>query len=163
MTHTTVEPSLYREAMSRYAGHVQILTAEHSGVKRGVTVTAACSVSDNPGTVLACIAKANPLNEVFSAAGVFALNTLSAQHQELADIFSGLIRMEGNERFTHGQWDVIETGAPTLVGAAAVFDCRLIEIKDVATHMVLLGEVVHVRLGEDGPALIYKNRSYHQL
>jgi hypothetical protein len=37
---------------------------------------------------------------------------------------------------------MISTGAPTLVGAAAVFDCRLIEAKPVATHTVLIGEVV---------------------
>ncbi|MFY8098798.1 MAG: flavin reductase, partial [Allorhizobium sp.] len=35
-----VDPVVYREAMSRYAGHVQIVTTEHQGVRRGVTITA---------------------------------------------------------------------------------------------------------------------------
>lgn len=163
MTNTTVEPALYREAMARYAGHVQIVTAAHHGEMRGVTVTAACSVSDNPGTVMVCVARDNPLNEVFARAGTFALNTLSAHHQPLADIFSGLVPMDGSERFEHGKWDTLSTGAPTLVDATAVYDCRLTEVKEVASHLVLFGQVETIRLGKTGQALVYMNRAYHQL
>ena len=163
MTNTTIELGLYRDAMSRYAGHVQIVSAIHDGVKRGVTVTAACSVSDNPATVLACIAKDNPLNGIFGDSGYFALNTLGTQHQPLADIFSGFVPMDGNERFEHGDWDTMATGAPTLADAIAVYDCRLIEVKEVATHLVLLGQVEAIRLGPDSTALIYFNRAYHKI
>ena len=147
--------------MARYAGHVQIATADHDGVKRGVTVTAACSVSDNPATILVCVAKNNAANRIFVDAGAFALNTLAANHQPLADVFSGLIPMDAAKRFEQGEWDTMETGAPTLTDAAVVYDCKLVEAKDVATHMVLFGEVKAIRLGERAPALIYMNRSYH--
>lgn len=159
----TIDPREYRDAMARYAGHVQIVTASHGGVRRGVTVTAACSVSDNPGTVLVCLATANPLNDVFVQAGAFALNTLSARHRPLADVFSGLTGVDPAHRFEHGEWDVMSTGAPTLVGATAVYDCRLIEAKPMATHMVLFGEVMALRLGAPGPALVYMDRAYHEL
>tara|TARA_B100000949_G_scaffold217780_1_gene215693 strand:- start:1816 stop:2280 length:465 start_codon:yes stop_codon:yes gene_type:complete len=152
---------MYRDAMSRYAGHVQIVTAEHQGVRRGVTVTAACSVSDNPATVLVCVAKDNPANRVFVEAGAFALNTLAARHQPLADVFSGLIPMDGARRFEQGVWDKLETGAPTLADAQVVYDCKLIEAKEVATHIVLFGQVAALRLGDSEPALIYMNRTYH--
>lgn len=161
MSYSKISPELYRDAMARYAGHVQIATADHKGVKRGVTVTAACSVSDNPATVLVCVAKGNPANRTFVDAGAFALNTLAARHQPLADVFSGLIPMESDKRFEQGVWDTMETGAPTLADAAVVYDCKLVEAKDVATHMVLFGEVQAIRLGESGSALIYMNRSYH--
>lgn len=158
-----VDPKDYRDAMARYAGHVQIVTASHGGVRRGVTVTAACSVSDNPGTVLVCLATTNPLNRVFTDAGAFALNTLSARHRQLADVFSGLAGVDAAHRFDHGAWDEMATGAPTLIDASAVYDCRLIEAKSVATHMVLIGEVVALRLGAQGAALVYMDRAYHEL
>ena len=44
-------------------------------------------------------------------------------------------------------WDIIATGSPTLTDAKAVFDCRLMEHKDMATHRVLFGEVVGLRIG----------------
>lgn len=159
----TVDPKEYRDAMARYAGHVQLVTASHGGLKRGVTVTAACSVSDNPGTVLVCLASANPANRIFTDAGAFALNTLSARHRPLADVFSGLTGVDAAHRFDHGDWDTMTTGAPTLVGASAVYDCRLIEVRQIATHMVLFGEVAALRLGEPGAALVYMDRAYHEL
>ena len=48
---TQLDPLTYRDAMSRLAGHVHIVTAAHAGVRRGVTITAACSVSDDPATL----------------------------------------------------------------------------------------------------------------
>lgn len=75
MTAKTIDPVLYRNAMSRYAGHVQIVTTAMSKEKRGVTVTAACSVSDNPATVLVCLNAGNPANELFTKSGRFALNS----------------------------------------------------------------------------------------
>jgi len=153
----------YRNAMARYAGHVQLATTAHEGTRRGVTVTAACSVSDNPGTLLVCLNHSNPHNEIFTESGVFALNTLMAEHEHLAVAFSGLDHLDVEERFAQAEWDTISTGAPALVGAAAVFDCRLIEAKVVATHTVLFGEVTGLRVGPAGAALLYMDRGYHSV
>jgi cob(II)yrinic acid a,c-diamide reductase len=158
-----IESRDYRDAMARYAGHVQIATTAHAGARRGVTVTAACSVSDNPGTVLVCLNHSNPNNALFLESGVFALNTLMASQEPLAVAFSGQDHLEVEARFALAEWDTISTGAPALIGAAAVFDCRLIEAKPVATHTVLIGEVVGLRVGAPGPALLYLDRSYRSI
>lgn len=155
-----IEPKDYRDAMARYAGHVQVVTTEHEGVRRGVTVTAACSVSDNPGTVLVCLNHSNAHNDIFLESGIFALNTLSAEHEPVAVAFSGLDHLDVDERFARARWDTIATGAPTLVGAAAVFDCRLIDSKTVATHRILIGQVIGLRVGPPGEALLYLDRGY---
>lgn len=158
-----IEPRTYRDAMARYAGHVQIATTAHNGVRRGVTVTAACSVSDNPGTVLVCLNHSNPNNAVFFDSGVFALNTLTATQQNLAVAFSGQDQLDADERFAMAQWDEIATGSPVLVDAAAVFDCRLIDSRPVASHTILIGEVVGLRTGPPGLALLYLDRGYRSI
>ena len=163
LSRVPVDPQTYRDAMARYAGHVQIVTTEMHGAARGVTVTAACSVSDNPGTVLVCLNASNPKNDIFRNAGHFALNTLAADQRALADTFSGLKGIEDENRFRADDWDRLVTGAPVLRHAAAVFDCRLIDIKTVHTHMVLFGEVAALRIGEDASGLIYHQRRYHRL
>lgn len=159
----TIDSKDYRDAMARYAGHVQVATTAHEGVRRGVTVTAACSVSDNPGTLLVCLNHSNPHNELFTQSGIFALNSLMAEHEPLAVAFSGLDHLDVDERFALAQWDTITTGAPTLIGARAVFDCRLIEAKPVATHTIMIGEVIGIRIGEPGPSLLYMDRGYHSV
>ncbi|WP_275791105.1 flavin reductase family protein [Pararhizobium gei] len=149
--------------MSRLAGHVHIVTAAHGGQRRGVTITAACSVSDNPATLLVCINSANPRNAIFTDSSSFALNLLGADHLDLANVFSGRNNIDPDKRFDHGTWDRLETGAPVLREAVAAFDCRLIDIKTVATHVVLFGEVVAVALGPQRPALLYLDRDYRTL
>ena len=159
-----LDSSLYRDAMSRYAGHVQIVTTAFEGEKRGVTITAACSVSDSPAMVLACVNASNPKNAIFEKSGRFALNTLAADQIELANAFSGRDpAMTAEERFAVGDWQELVTGAPVLKGALAAFDCRLIELKVMATHMMLIGEVMGVTFGEHRPALLYMDRGYRTL
>ena len=159
-----VDSSLYRDAMSRYAGHVQIVTTAHEGEKRGVTITAACSVSDNPPMLLACVNASNPKNAIFEKSGRFALNTLSADQIELANAFSGRDpALTSEQRFAMGNWQELVTGAPVLKDALAAFDCRVVEFKVMATHMVLIGEVMGISFGDHKPALLYLDRGYRTL
>jgi cob(II)yrinic acid a,c-diamide reductase len=158
-----LDPVLYREAMSHYAGHVQVVTAEHKGVQRGVTITAACSVSDNPPTVLVCLNNGNPNNDVLFESGHFALNSLAAHHESLAGAFAGFGKLSSDERFALGTWRRLATGAPVLDDALAAFDCEVTDRKVTATHTVLFGQVRAIHLGPKQPALIYLDRGFHTL
>ncbi|TIP46401.1 MAG: flavin reductase, partial [Mesorhizobium sp.] len=77
--------------------------------------------------------------------------------------FSGVTGLPAEERFALAEWDVISTGAPALKGALAVFDCEIIDSKDLATHRVLFGKVTGLRIGDNLRPLIYHNRGYHVL
>lgn len=158
-----VEPREYREAMSRFAGAVHVVTTDGDAGRRGTTVIAACSASDNPPTVLVCLNRGKVENDLFAANGVFALNTLPSDAEHLGNAFSGLTGLTQEERFALGQWDTIATGAPTLVGAAAVFDCEVETTFDHATHRILFGHVRGVRIGSSLDPLIYHNRQYRVL
>lgn len=157
------DAQIYRDAMARYAGHVQIVTTAHDGMRRGVTITAACSVSDNPPMVLVCLNNGNANNRIFFESGVFALNSLGAGLQPLADAFAGRNALSADERFAMGQWKTLETGAPVLETANVAFDCRVVDHKITATHTVLFGEVAAVHFGSDDRSLIYLDRGYRSL
>lgn len=160
---TAVEPQVYRNAMSHFAGAVQLVTTDGEAGRRGLTLTACCSVSDNPATVLVCLQKMHEYNKLFIENGVFAINTLSAAHQKLSDAFSGRFQMSQDERFDLGQWQTLVTGAPVLTDALASFDCRVTSVQEHSTHYVVFGEVVAVSQKTDEEALIYLNRRYHAL
>lgn len=149
--------------MSRYAGHVQLVTTVLGKARRGVIITAACSVSDNPATVLICLNNSNEKNDIFLHSGIFALNALGAHHRTLADAFSGKTGLTNDERFTSGDFDTLVTGAPVLRDALAVFDCRVTEITRGSTHHIIFGEVVGVHFSDTKPPLLYMNRGYHTL
>lgn len=158
-----VGPQSYRDAMARFAGAVHVVTTDGPGGLRGATVTASCSVSDSPPMLLVCLNRENEKNEAFIRNGRFALNTLSSDQEAVAVGFSGLTGLPVEERFGLAEWDTISTCAPTLIGALAVFDCELIDIKDLSTHRVLFGKVTGMRIGDSLPPLIYFDRGYRVL
>jgi cob(II)yrinic acid a,c-diamide reductase len=158
-----IEATAYRQAMSHFAGAVHVVTTDGPAGRRGVTVTAACSVSDNPPTLLVCLNRGNSANSMFDENGVFALNTLAEEHEALSIAFSGKGHLPQEDRFGLSEWESSETGAPVLAGAAAVFDCRVVDAKDMATHRVLFGEVLGLRSRGVSKPLIYHGRAYHSL
>jgi cob(II)yrinic acid a,c-diamide reductase len=163
LTRAAVEPQLYRDAMARFAGAVHVVATDGTAGPRGVTVIAACSVSDQPPTILVCVNARNAGNALFLDNGVFALNTLSAAQQEVSVGFSGLTGLSTEERFRLGRWTTLATGAPVLGDALAAFDCELVEAKQMATHYVLFGQVAAIRIGGEDRPLVYHGRAYHVL
>jgi flavin reductase (DIM6/NTAB) family NADH-FMN oxidoreductase RutF len=43
------------------------------------------------------------------------------------------------------------------------FDCRIIEVRSVASHNVFFGAVEMVRVGPLGQALVYHDRAYKRV
>jgi flavin reductase len=158
-----VGAQLFRDGMSRVGAAVHIITTGGVAGRAGFTATAVSSVSDEPPTVLVCLNRNGRSAEVLSENQVFCVNTLAADHQPLADVFAGRGGLAGEERFGHGEWDQLVTGAPVLAGALVAFDCRVIDFRPVATHQILIGQVEAVRLGPARPALFYAGRAYRQL
>lgn len=158
-----IDGSLYRDAMSHFAGAVHVVATDGPAGRRGTTVIAACSVSDNPPIVLVCLNRENPRNDAFIGNGSFALNTLAAGQRPVAEAFSGHTGLPQDERFSIGSWATLITGAPVLSGALATFDCEIIDSKDLATHRVLFGKVTGLAVGDNIKPLLYHNRGYRLL
>lgn len=158
-----IGPQTYRDAMAQFAGAVHVVATDGVAGRRGATVIAACSVSDSPPTVLVCLNRENPRNDAFIENGNFSLNTLSAGQRELAEAFSGQTGLAPEERFALAEWETISSGAPTLSGALAAFDCEIIDHKDLATHRVLFGKVTGLRIGANLHPLLYFGRAYREL
>jgi flavin reductase len=156
----TCAPADFREAMSRLGAAVHVITTAGPGGKTGATATAVCSVSDTPPTLLVCMNRRSQTNPVVAENGVFCVNTLGANGAAIADIFAGRTGVKGIDRFGIGEWTVLTTGSPVLTSAVIAFDCRIIEVRQVASHNVFFGAVETVRLGPVGPALVYHERAY---
>ncbi len=159
----TIDPHQFREAMSRLGAAVHIVTTSGPAGKAGFTATAVASVSDHPPTLLVCLHHRSAVTPVLRQNGVFCVNTLGAEAEAMADLFAGRTGVFAAERFRTGVWEVLATGAPVLAGAVVALDCRIVEIKRVATHNVVFAAVVAARLGAAGPALVYHERAYKQV
>jgi len=158
----SVDGAVFREAMSRLGAAVHLVTSAGPAGRTGFTATAVASVSDNPATLLVCLNRRSNSAPFVSQNGVFCVNTLGAAEEAIADLFAGRTGSR-EERFAQGEWIELSTGAPVLASAVVAFDCRVIEIKAVASHNVIFGVVEAVRLGPPGPALVYHERAYKRV
>lgn len=164
-TETSVDVSGadYRDAMSRVAGAVHVITTDGAAGPGGATMTAVTSVSDTPPTVLICLNRTGRLATILRRNGVFCVNTLFAGEEALAGVFAGVGGIDHPDRFAHGTWTRAATGAPVLTDARAAFDCRVTASEDVGSHTVIFGTVQAVRVGAARPALLYVDRTYRVL
>jgi len=159
----TVDTAPFRDAMSRLGAAVHVVTTAGPAGKAGFTATAVASVSDQPATLLVCLNRRSQVTPILSGNRVLAVNTLRAGADPVADLFAGRTGVPMAERFATIAWHTLATGAPVLSSAVVAFDCRVIEVKAVATHNVIIAGVVALHLGEPGPALVYHERAYKQV
>jgi flavin reductase len=159
----TVEPPLFRDAMSRLGAAVHVVTTAGPAGKSGFTATAVCSVSDKPATILVCLNRRSQNAGLIRTNGVFCVNTLPADEEIVADCFAGRTGKFMAQRFEIGQWDALTTGSPVLATAVVACDCRVHEIKAMASHDVIFGAVEAVRLGPAAAALVYHDRAYKRV
>src|ERR1700683_380699 len=123
----TVPVPMFRDAMSRLGAAVHVVTTAGPGGKTGFTATAVCSVSDAPPTLLVCLNRRSHGAPVLHENKVFAVNTLGADCEAVADVFAGRTGAVMAERFGTGLWSTLKTGAPVLAAGVGAFDCRGVE------------------------------------
>ena len=153
----------FRDGMSRLGAAVNIITSDGPMGRLGFTATAVCSISDTPPSLLVCMNRRSLQNEPQKRNGVFCVNTLAAGQQALSAVFSGVGKLEMQERFGHGRWVSLETGSPVLIDAIVSFDCRIVQALEVNTHTIIIAEVLAVKNNMRATSLIYLNRQYHEL
>jgi flavin reductase (DIM6/NTAB) family NADH-FMN oxidoreductase RutF len=136
------EDERFKQGMRRVAGTVCVITTRTpAGVRLGITVTAMCSLSAVPPSLLVCVKADSSLGKQIEECGVFAVNVLGADEQALALTFSGQTGLNGSERFSAGSWRPARTGAPIHASAIVAFDCRVDSVSRHHTHLVVVGRV----------------------
>ena len=156
-----VDASAYREAMSRLASAVHLITTDGPGGRAGFTASAVCSVSDAPPTLLVCVNRASSAYAALTHNGTLCVNTLGEGHEAVAGLFGGRTPMD--ERFAAGTWRRLRSGAPALADALVSFDCRIVGRHAVGSHDVLYCVVEALAAPGQADALLYSERRYHTL
>lgn len=156
-----VEAIEFRNAMSLLTSAVSVITTAGLSGRYGFTASAVCSVSDTPPTLLVCMNKAASSHPHFLENKILSVNVLAAHHQHISKVFSSKLTPE--ERFQHGVWTELETGAPVLKDALVNFDCEIEQMQEVGTHTILICRIVAIQQSQQDQGLVYFNRAYHQV
>ncbi len=152
----------FLEAMGQAAATVSVVTTDGPAGRAGVTVSALCSVSADPPTLLVCIDHRSRACAAVRGNRRFCVNLLGDHQSEISDTFAGRLPAPGGDKFACAQWRALATGAPALEDALMALDCRLVARLRQGSHSVFIGAVAEVALGEGAP-LIYARRAYRNL
>lgn len=150
----------FRNAMRNVPGAVSIVTTGKWPGRHGLTLTAGCSLSTDPSSVLVCVNKSAGAHDTIKASKAFCWNILAAEHSALAHKFSGQDGSKGDVRFSDSLWQELETGAPSLIDAICSFDCRMVHAHDAGSHTIFIGEVVAQTTSKDREPLLYVKGSF---
>jgi flavin reductase (DIM6/NTAB) family NADH-FMN oxidoreductase RutF len=160
LTDPLIEPQTFWRAIGNRAIGSTVVTARSDQGPAGFLGLSATHICAAPPLMLVSIDKRTSALQTILAARHFALNFLPREAVEIADMFGGKGPQKGAERFVTGRWETLCTGAPILLDAVGVIDCRLVETIERHGVVMAVGQVVGVRDGVGAAPLIHFRGGY---
>jgi flavin reductase (DIM6/NTAB) family NADH-FMN oxidoreductase RutF len=108
--------------------------------------------------VLFCLDREAYCFDAFYGAQNFGVNILSSEQQAVSNRFA----KRGGDKFENVALMETPTGVPLLEGCLASMECRITEKLPGGDHLIFMGEVQRVNIGEGSP-LIYYMGKYHNI
>lgn len=152
-----VDTNTFRAVMGRFATGVTVVTTYQGARRVGITVNAFTSVSLDPPLVLICIDHASRVHDILLESGVFAVNMLSDDQEELSSCFAGTSEYR-YASFCGAASHTEVTGAPVLDDSLGFVDCRVMDVYPGGDHSIIVGRVEAAGGGEGKPLLYYRSQ-----
>jgi flavin reductase (DIM6/NTAB) family NADH-FMN oxidoreductase RutF len=151
----SVDAASFRRALGQFATGVTVVTTrDASGRPLGLTVSAFCSVSLHPPLVLVCIDHRSEASAGMRGSGLFAVNVLAEDQEELSRRFAAPGRAK-NDGFPFVEGP---QGLPLVPGALAHVECRVRSFHDEGDHTVWVGDVRSLAAHPGRPLLYHAGR-----
>ena len=154
---------IFRDAMATLGAGVNVITTNGVAGKCGLTATAVVSITDTPPTMMVSINRNSATNETFKANSRMAVNILNADPHLAEESFGGLHQVTMQERFAAFNFIEGKGKLPILQGAIANLEGSIVATHEVGTHTLFILELDSMEMADTGDALVYFNRSFHQL
>lgn len=158
-----LDTKTYKDALSRFASGVTVVTTMCDDAPHGLTVSAFSSVSATPPRVLVCLGNGTDSKPLVERAGRFAVHILGRDHVSLGPRFAKIVPGAGDP-FDGLAYRFERTGCPVLVDCVAWLDCQVETTLVVGDHTVFIGAVEAAGFGPtDGQPVLYYQRSWRLL
>lgn len=147
-----IDPTRFRQVMSRFATGVTVITAASNGEIRGMTANGFLSGSLHPPLCVVSIAKRARMHETISAAGRFGVNMLAHGQDDVSTHFAGRPIASLAIHFVH------RDGTPLLADACARIVATGVARHDCGDHSLFVGRILHMDADERPPLIVHASR-----
>jgi flavin reductase (DIM6/NTAB) family NADH-FMN oxidoreductase RutF len=154
----SIDDAHFKEAMSRFASGVTVVTTEHDGTQYGMTVASFASLAIHPPLVIICVAKAAKSHDAIRASGQFGVSILASTQEAL----SGKFASKSEDKFAGVEIRRGASGLPLIEGAICTLECRVHDQFPGGDHSIFVGEVIDAQTlstqaGEGAPLVYYRS------
>ncbi len=148
-----MDDKVFRDAMSKFATGITVVTTELDGNTHGMTVNAFMSVSLDPKLVVVSIDKRTEMLKTLQQSKKYAVNILNEDQKEYSMIFAGQTKSKQDVEFER------LNDLPVLKDTVVTITCNVYEEHEVGDHILFFGEVTDGKVSDKEP-LLYFNRKY---
>ncbi len=155
------EPPHFRQALSRFATGVTVVTTHASGARKGdrhstsfvgLTASSFNSVSLTPPLVLWSLGLHSSSLPLFRSGTHYVINVLAADQLELCQRFA----YGKGDRFAGVDYSLGQSGLPILSGALAWFECHNRSRYEEGDHVIFVGEVERCGFADGKEPLVFQ-------
>jgi 3-hydroxy-9,10-secoandrosta-1,3,5(10)-triene-9,17-dione monooxygenase reductase component len=149
-----IDAAHFRTVLGHFPTGVTVVTAMGDDGPAGLAVGSFFSVSLHPPLVGFCPNKASSNWPAIKAAGVFCVNILAEDQEDLCRVFAA----KGGDKFSGIGWHPSSTGSPRLNDVLAWIDCEIDAVHDAGDHEVCIGRVreLDVERHREGPLVFFR-------
>ncbi|GAB5509776.1 MAG: flavin reductase family protein [Hyphomicrobiales bacterium] len=144
-----------RNAFSRFATGVTVVTAMTPDGPIGMTANSFSSVSLDPPLTLWSIDRKSGRYDVFANTWDTAIHVLAQDQEALCLAFARKARA-----FDEVNWNESPNGVPLIEGCLARFECRRYGRHDAGDHTILVDQIMHATVQQggqgDGPLTFFQ-------
>jgi 3-hydroxy-9,10-secoandrosta-1,3,5(10)-triene-9,17-dione monooxygenase reductase component len=135
-------------------GVIVLTTTDGNGQDYGLTMNAVTCVCLDPPLFLACVDKDSATLTALIESGVFALNILARDQDDVSTVFA----RKGNDKFADLAVARGSLGVPLIEGGLAAAEFRVRETHEAGDHVIVIGEAVSTRIADGAPLLYFRSR-----
>ena len=151
-----IDAKTFWKAIGCRAIGVAIVTAKGADGPAGFLALSATHLSASPPMMMVSIGLTTSALAAVRHANHFAINYVPKGGDALVKEFGGGGSLKGADRFQPGAWTELTTGAPALVDAVGVIDCRLEELIERHGAVIALGRVVAYTASSKDPLISFR-------
>jgi len=152
-----IDARLFRAAMGLFATGVTVISYVAEGQAAGMTANAFMSVSMDPPLVLVSVRRQSRFNDAVKVGVAYGVNFLAESQQPISAHFGGKRDESLEVPF------VERNGTPLLDGSLAHIVARATAVHEAGDHLLYLGQIEYLQLGEQRKPLVFFSGKYKQV
>lgn len=152
----TFDSAQYRQVLGHFTTGVTVITAASADGPVGLAVGSFSSISLDPALVGFFADKGSSSWPKIEATGAFCVNILGEDQEDVCRRFAS----KEPDKFVGLGWSPAGSGSPLLAGVIAWIDCDIDQVVDAGDHVLVMGKVRDLDVGEPGPPLVFFRGGY---